>query len=165
MSLKICIKRIIGIYDFDRTAERLIKKSIHIYNKGGLINRVRAIRIYNNLRKNYNCDIWPGITFGNDNYIAHPNNILIGKTSIIGSNCKIYPNCQLIANLKNDDYLFHTNQRRHPLIKDGTIIGCGSIIIGPITIGENVTIGAGSIVTKDVPDNTTVINVNEYIRK
>lgn len=163
--MKEIIKKILGIYDYDRAAEREIKKSIKIFHKKGKINYWIAIRLYNKIRKKYNCDIYPGIIFGKDNYIAHPNNILIGKTTEIGNECKIYPNCQLIAALKNDVELFNNGKRRHPKIMNNVIIGDGAILIGPITIGNNVIIGAGSIVTKDVPDNSVVIGINQIKKR
>jgi UDP-2-acetamido-3-amino-2,3-dideoxy-glucuronate N-acetyltransferase len=43
------------------------------------------------------------------------------------------------------------------LVKAGAAIGSGATILGGITIGENALIGAGSVVTKDVPDDTTVV--------
>jgi acetyltransferase-like isoleucine patch superfamily enzyme len=42
------------------------------------------------------------------------------------------------------------------LIKRGASIGSGVTILGGITIGENAVIGAGSVVTRDVPPNATV---------
>lgn len=163
--MKDLIKRVLGVYDFDRLAEKEIKKSIEIFHKGGKLNYWRAIKKYNNIRKRFNCDIYPGIKFGKNNYIAHPNNILIGKTCEIGDNCKIYPNCQLIAGLKNDLELFNQGKRRHPKIMNNVVIGAGSTIIGAITVGNNVTIGAGSIITKDVPDNMIVTGINIFKEK
>ena len=43
------------------------------------------------------------------------------------------------------------------IVKEGAVIGGGAIILPGVTIGRNALIGAGSIVTKDVPDNVTVI--------
>ena len=43
------------------------------------------------------------------------------------------------------------------LVKRGASIGSGSTLLGGITVGENAIIGAGSVVTKDVPPNTTVV--------
>jgi acetyltransferase-like isoleucine patch superfamily enzyme len=42
------------------------------------------------------------------------------------------------------------------LVKQGTSIGSGATLLGGITIGENAIVGAGSVVTRDVPSNTTV---------
>ena len=43
------------------------------------------------------------------------------------------------------------------LVKKGATIGTGAIIMAGVTIGENAFVGAGAVVTKDVPDNTTVV--------
>ena len=51
-------------------------------------------------------------------------------------------------------------------IGDNVFIGAGSIIVKPITIGSNVIIAAGSVVTKDIPDNSMVAGVPaKIIRK
>jgi acetyltransferase-like isoleucine patch superfamily enzyme len=46
-----------------------------------------------------------------------------------------------------------------PVIEKGVLIGVGAIIVGPVIVGENATIAAGAVVTKDVPPNTTVAGV------
>ena len=47
-----------------------------------------------------------------------------------------------------------------PIVGDGVEFGASSTVLGPVRIGNNVTIGAGSIVTKDVPDSMVVTGVN-----
>lgn len=54
---------------------------------------------------------------------------------------------------------------RHPIIGENVIFGANAVVIGPITIGNNVTIAAGAVVTKDVPDNTVVAGVPAKIIK
>jgi len=39
------------------------------------------------------------------------------------------------------------------------VVGCGAAVLGDITLGENVKVGAGSVVVKDVPDNCTVVGI------
>lgn len=52
------------------------------------------------------------------------------------------------------------------MIEDGVEIGCGVIIIGEITIGKCAKIGAGAVVTKDVPPNSVVIgNPAQILRR
>ena len=68
----------------------------------------------------------------------------------VGRNLKIR-NCTTIGN-KND-----TLNNEVPVIGDNVTIGANSVIIGDITIGNNVVIGAGSVVVKDVPDNSIVV--------
>lgn len=159
------IKRMLGVYEFDRVAEKQVKKSIELFHKRGKINFWRSIRLYNKIRSKYNCNIYPGIEVGENLYIAHSHNVLIGRTAIIGNNCKIYPNSYIIAAVKGDELRWSKRERRHAKIGDNCIIGNSALIIGPITIGDNVTIGAGAIVTKDVPSNTVVKNTNEFRKK
>ena len=161
MVIKNIVKRIIGIYDFDREAERLIKKSIKIYKKGGLINKIRARRLQNIIQRNFNCSFPPFIDVGENIYIAHPQGISIGRTAIIGDNCRIYPGAGIVAAIKGDNERYINKQRRHAKIGNNCILGYGCTLIGSITIGDNVVIGARAIVTKDIPSNSLVKNVNE----
>jgi putative colanic acid biosynthesis acetyltransferase WcaB len=50
-----------------------------------------------------------------------------------------------------------------PKIGNHVDIGVNCVLLGNISIGNNVTIGAGSIITKDVPDNATVVGYNKII--
>jgi serine O-acetyltransferase len=52
-----------------------------------------------------------------------------------------------------------------PTIKKGTTISTGAKIIGDITIGRNCIIGANAVVTKDIPDNCTVVGANKIIKR
>jgi serine O-acetyltransferase len=47
--------------------------------------------------------------------------------------------------------------KRHPTLRDGVIVGAGASVLGPLDVGEGAKIGAGSIVVKDVPANSTVV--------
>ena len=49
------------------------------------------------------------------------------------------------------------SKQGHPVIGDDCVFCCGSIVIGDIKIGNNVTVGAGAVVVKDVPDNAVVV--------
>lgn len=101
-------------------------------------------------------EIHPGATIGKNLFIDHGCGIVIGETTIIGDNCTIYHSVTLGGTGKDKG-------KRHPTIGNNVMIGAGSIILGPITIEDNVKIGAGSIVVKDVKKNTTVISkYSEY---
>ncbi len=161
MLFKNQLKRILGIYNFDREAERLIRKSIKVYQKGGKLNKWRSIRLQNIILKKFNCSIPPYIEIGPNFYIAHPQGVTLGRTAKIGKNCRIYPYAAIIASVKGDHERSEKKIRRHAVIGDNCVLGYGCMVIGPITIGDNVVIGAGAIVTKDVPSNCMVKNVNE----
>lgn len=81
--------------------------------------------------------------------IEHFGYIWVDHSSIIGKNCRILPRV-----------LLGKKKRGLPtpniLIGDDCYIGTGSTILGPIKIGNNVTIAAGAVVVKDVPDNCVV---------
>lgn len=76
----------------------------------------------------------------------HPIGIVIGKKVEIGRKCTIYQN----VTLGTKDGV------TYPIIGDDVTIYANSVVFGNITIGNNVIIGAGSIVNFDVPDNSVV---------
>ena len=78
--------------------------------------------------------------------------IVIGETTIIGNNVSIYQGVTL-GGTKS------IKKKRHPSISDNVVIGAGAKVLGPILIGKNSKIGANSVVTKNVPKNTTVIGI------
>ena len=55
--------------------------------------------------------------------------------------------------------------KRHPTIEDNVMISAGAKIIGSFTVGENSKIGAGSVVLKEVPPNSTVVGVPGHVVK
>lgn len=89
------------------------------------------------------------MVFGSGLHIVHPGYIWVDNSSVIGKNCTILP--RVLLGKKKPGL-------SPPLIYigDNCYIGTGSTILGPVRIGNNVTIGAGSIVTKDIPDNCVV---------
>ena len=117
-------------------------------------------------RRNFGCSFPPTITVGKNLYIAHANGIGIGKTTVIGDNCKIYPKVEIAAALKGDSKLRASGAKRwHAKIGNDVILGVGCTIIGPVEIGDDTVIAAGAMVTKDVPPHTVVKNVNEFRAK
>ena len=106
------------------------------------------------------------MTVGKNLYIAHAHGIHIGKTTIIGDNCRIYPNVMIVASVVGDSELRDKGETRwHPKIGNNCLLGAGSLISGRIEIGDDVIIAAGAIVTKDVPSHSVVKNTNEIRAK
>lgn len=166
MLVKKIIANFLGLENYDRHGERLIKKSIELYHRGGKFNRIRAMRLYNKIRKEYGCCFPPRIVVGKNLYIAHAHGIHIGKTTIIGDNCKIYPNVLVVASIIGDSELRSSGETRwHAKIGNNCLLGAGCIICGRINIGDDVTIAAGAVVTKDVPSHSIVKNVNDIRTK
>lgn len=105
-------------------------------------------------------EIHPGAKLGRGFFIDHGNGVVIGETAEIGDNVLIFHQ----VTLGNSD--FTASGKRHPTIANDVIIGAGVKILGPITVGSNSLIGAGTIVTKDVPPFSVVVgNPGQVIKK
>tara|TARA_R110002050_G_scaffold94765_3_gene197308 strand:+ start:40169 stop:40909 length:741 start_codon:yes stop_codon:yes gene_type:complete len=99
-------------------------------------------------------DIHPGATIGESFYIDHGTGIVIGETSIIGEQVKIYQGVTLGGIQVSKDL---ASTKRHPTIDDNvTIYANATILGGDIVIGKNSIIGANVWITQSVPENSLV---------
>ncbi len=99
-------------------------------------------------------DIHPGATIGEHFFIDHGTGVVIGETTVIGKNVKIYQGVTLGA-LSTRGGQRLKNVRRHPTIGDNVTIYAGSTILGGETIiGENSVIGGNTFVTESIAANT-----------
>jgi len=97
-------------------------------------------------------EIHPGAAIGRRFFIDHGMGVVIGETTEIGDDVLIYQNVTL-GGTGNE------RGKRHPTIGHNVVIGTGAKVLGGITIGANARIGAGSVVVKPVPDNSTVVGI------
>jgi len=97
-------------------------------------------------------EIHPGAKIGKRFFIDHGMGVVIGETTEIGNNVLIYQGVVLGGSSRD-------KVKRHPTIGDHVVIGAESTILGPILIGKGSRVGAGSVVIKDVPPNSTVVGV------
>lgn len=125
-------------------------------------------------------------SFGNNNYYfprklpAEPGNIYFGNNVNIATDVYFCDHDVIHHMLNNTDYVKKMENKKlfnyktsRIIIKDNVFIGAKSIIMGDITIGNNVIIAAGSVVTKDVQDNSIyggnpakyICSIDEYIEK
>lgn len=104
-------------------------------------------------------DIHPGATIGKSFFIDHGTGIVIGETTVIGNNVKIYQGVTLGAlNVSKEK----AHQKRHPNIEDDVIIYSGATILGgETTIGRESIIGGNVWITQDVPANSLVYHKSE----
>lgn len=103
-------------------------------------------------------EIHPAAKIGKRLFIDHGAGIVIGETAEIGDDCTIYHGVTLGGTGKD-------KLKRHPTLKNNVIVGCGAKILGNITIGENVKIGANSVVLKGIEPNSTVVGIPGCIVK
>ncbi len=95
-------------------------------------------------------EIHPGAVIGEGFFIDHGSGVVIGETTEIGNNVTLYQGVTLGGTGKEKG-------KRHPTIKDNVVIGNGARILGSFTVGENSRIGAGAVVLREVPPNSTVV--------
>jgi serine O-acetyltransferase len=107
-------------------------------------------------------DIHPGAKIGKNFFIDHGTGVVIGETSIIGNNVKIYQGTTLGAmSFKKDERgRIVKGGKRHPTIEDNVTIYAEATILGDITIGKNSVIGGNVWVKESVPPGVTVITPN-----
>ncbi|WP_231188392.1 serine O-acetyltransferase EpsC [Haladaptatus sp. DYF46] len=105
-------------------------------------------------------DIHPGAEIGDYFFIDHGTGVVIGETVTIGDWCRLYQNVTLGAlhfeEEEDTDHALKKGYKRHPDIGDHVVIGAGTNVLGAISVGNHVSIGANSWITEDIPANTTV---------
>jgi len=99
-------------------------------------------------------DIHPGARIGRNFFIDHGFTV-IGETAEIGDNVTIYQ-CVTLGGTNPTNGVAG---KRHPTLKDNVIVGSGAQILGPVVVGERARIGAGAIVTDDVPEGATMVGL------
>jgi serine O-acetyltransferase len=101
-------------------------------------------------------EIHPGATIGRRLFIDHGMGVVIGETSIIGDDVTLYHGVTLGGTSLE-------RKKRHPTLGNGVVVGNTSSVLGDIVVGDNSRVGAGSVVLRDVPPNSTVVGVPAHI--
>ena len=104
-------------------------------------------------------EIHPGATIGRRFFIDHGDGVVIGETSEIGDDVTLYQIVTLGGTSPSVDSHKQVNQKRHPTLEDGVIVGSGAQVLGPITVGKDARIGANAVVTRDVPSGVTAVGI------
>ncbi|MBL4587450.1 MAG: N-acetyltransferase [Flavobacteriales bacterium] len=94
------------------------------------------VEVGNNVTLKSGVYLWDGITLEDDVFVG--------------------PNATF-TNDKNPRSKQHQKKVNRIVVKKGASIGAGAVLIGPIQIGRYAMVGAGAVVTKDVPDNCLVV--------
>lgn len=104
-------------------------------------------------------DIHPGAQIGESFFIDHGTGVVIGETTVIGNNVKIYQGVTLGALSFPKDACGELirGAKRHPTIKDNVTIYSNATILGDITIGKNAVIGSNVWIKEDVPEHTMAV--------
>jgi serine O-acetyltransferase len=101
-------------------------------------------------------EIHPGAQIGRRLFIDHGMGVVIGETAIVGNDVTLYQGVTLGGTGK-------IGGKRHPTLRDNVFVGNNANILGNITVGENSRVGAGSVVLRDVPPDSTVVGVPAHV--
>lgn len=104
-------------------------------------------------------EIHPGARIGKGLFIDHGMGIVIGETAVLGDDCVLFHGVTLGGTGKH-------HGKRHPSIGDRVLIGAHATLLGPITVGSDVKIGAETvIINRDVPSDCTVVGAPGVIHR
>ena len=97
-------------------------------------------------------EIHPAATLGPGLFIDHGMGIVIGETAVVGENVSLLQGVTLGGTSVR-------REKRHPTLGDNVTVGAGAKVLGSFTIGAGSRIGAGSVVVREVPENSVVVGV------
>jgi serine O-acetyltransferase len=128
----------------------LFHRVAHFFYRHGLVLLPRLISHCSRFLTGI--EIHPGATIGDSFFIDHGMGVVIGETTEIGSNVTIYQGVTLGGTGKEKG-------KRHPTIGNNVVVGTGAKVLGPIEIGDNCRVGAGSVVLRAALPNSTVVGI------
>jgi serine O-acetyltransferase len=97
-------------------------------------------------------EIHPGATIGKRLFIDHGLGVVIGETAEIGDDVLLYQGVTLGGTGTE-------RGKRHPTLGNRVVVGTGAAVLGNIKLGDDVKVGAGSVVVHSVPDGSTVVGI------
>jgi len=134
----------------------MIHRVAHIIYSEGIPGYAREMS--ENIHMLTGIDIHPGAKIGHYFFIDHGTGVVIGETCEIGKNVRLYQGVTLgvLHFQKGEGGVLKKGYKRHPTLGNNVIVGAGAKLLGPINIGDNVSIGANSWIQEDVPSDTVV---------
>ncbi len=145
--------------DLDRIYEKSIIRLCKI-SKKGRVAKYFALVVNAIIRLFFSCDISVFCTLGNVR-IPHAIGIVVGSTAKIGDGTVIMSNVCIGSSFSDCKGVNH----KHAIVGKNCVLGANSSIIGQVCIGDNCLIGAGSVITKDIPANSVVVGNNHIVRQ
>lgn len=116
---------------------------------------MKDVEIGKNCNIGENAFIESGVSLGNN--VKVKNNVALYSGVICEDNVFLGPNCVFTNVLTPRSFISRKNEFKPTIIRGGATIGANSTIVCGNTIGKYALVGAGSVVTKDVPDYTLVV--------
>nr|WP_238338271.1 serine O-acetyltransferase [Pedococcus badiiscoriae] len=127
-----------------------------LWLRGGLAKPVARV-VMTLVRSVTGVEIHPGAVIGHRFFIDHGMGVVIGETAEVGDDVMLYHGVTLGGRSLQ-------KVKRHPTLGSRITIGAGARILGPVYIGDDVQIGANSVVVKDVPAGAIATGIPATIR-
>jgi serine O-acetyltransferase len=134
-----------------RVASRLWRAEGLTRRLGG---RVAARLVAHVARSVTGVEIHPGARLGRRLFIDHGMGTVVGETAVVGDDCTLFHGVTLGGKGGRG-----AGARRHPTLEDGVTVGAGASVIGGVVVGARSVVGAGAVVTKDVPADSVATGV------
>ena len=128
----------------------LLHRLAHRLYRGGWFTPARMVSQFS--RTLTGIEIHPGAAIGKRFFIDHGMGVVIGETAEIGDDVLLYQGVTLGGTGK-------VSGKRHPTIGNGVVVGTGAKILGNIRVGDYSKVGAGSVVVRPVPEQSTVVGI------
>lgn len=115
-----------------------------------VLRRLHLVLVVNRLHVDipFGCHVGPGLR------LPHPMNIVVNSRARIGSSVTLYHGVTLAESSR-------TGAREAPTLEDRVVIGTNAVVIGGVLVGADVSVGANAVVSKNVPENCTVVGIND----
>lgn len=136
----------------------LVKRRVEQYRDRNSVLFLAYSWKYRRLKIRYGVDIPARVKLGNGIMIEHIGGITINPEVVIGNNCNIYNGVTIGVEKRG-------KREGTPIIGNRVWIGANSVVVGNVSIGDNVLIAPGAFVNFDVPENSIVLgNPGKIIR-
>lgn len=119
-------------------------------------HHILATMVSRRSRKKYGVEIHPAAKIGRRLVIDHGMGLVVGATTIIGDDVLLYQGVTL-------GMTGHHGGKRHPTIGNGVVVGANATVLGNIKLADDVKVGAGAVVVRDVPAGATVVGVPAHV--
>lgn len=130
---EICLRKA----EFYSNSKSLLSKILALYYKYQLKKKSEKLSVY-----------IPINVFGPGLSIAHPACIVVNSNAAVGKNCRIHEGVTIGATNGTSDA---------PIIGDNCFLGSGCKIIGKVTVANNIAVGAGAVIVRDVLENNVSV--------
>ncbi len=143
---------------FNRRPQRVLRMDVQLlyWFKNNNFKRLTSFQ-QDKIFYKFNCDINRHTNIHPTVVFPHPVGVVVGSGVTICENAIIHQNVTL-------GMKYNENKEFGVTIGAGTRICANTVVVGNVTIGKNCVIGANSIITKSIPDNSVVVGANKIIR-